>query len=130
MPAAAAVEARATSVLGTPGSPDYNTAKDIVHGATSLTDAVVTNAFFLSPLSQADQDEVAGMLALLPGNVAQGVLGALDDDLQRDARIVFTWNEHPDGEFDYSHVRGDDNVGHLELRTPPGPPRFSGWRAR
>jgi hypothetical protein len=120
MPAKPAIESRATAVLGTPGSPDYVTAKGIVHGAATLTDAVATNPFFLGPLSQHDRDEIVAMLALLPANVAQEVLGALDDALQHDARTVFSWNQHPEGHFDCSHCRGEDNVAHLELRTPRG----------
>jgi hypothetical protein len=123
IPAKPAIESRTTDVLGTPGSTDYETARDIVNQATSLAAAVQDQDFFLGPMSQEDRDEIVDMLARIPAGVAQGVLGELRNAFGGNARIVFVWNPHPEGGFDYSSWRGDDGVAHLELRTPPGPPR-------
>ncbi len=123
MPAKPALESRATAVLGTPRSRDYITAKGIVASATSLTDAVTRDDFFLGPVEDRYKTEIVNMLdqlAQLAPKVARGVLDALEDALQRNARVVFVWNELPEGDFDYSYSRGVDHVAHLELRTPRG----------
>jgi hypothetical protein len=120
MPAQPALESRAGTVLGAPGSPDYETAKDIVNHAGSLADAVQSQDFFLGPMSQADKDEVVGMLARIPPGVAHGLLGELRNAFGRNARINFRWDEHPTGGFDHSSHTGDDGVAHLKLRTPRG----------
>jgi hypothetical protein len=119
MPAKAAVEARANAVLGTPGSATYRKAKGIVSRAADLTDAVVTDPFFLSPLSQAAKDEVVNMVGLIPGPVSTGVVADLQTAFAANARIVFVWNQHPTGGFDHSTAT-QGKVAFVELRTPPG----------
>jgi hypothetical protein len=123
MPAKPAVEARAAAVLGTPGSPDYESAKHIVNQASSLADAVQSQEFFLGPMSQEDRNEIVDMLARIPPGVAHGLLGELQHAFGSNARISFQWNPHPTGGFDHRSRRGDDGTAHLELRTPPGPHR-------
>jgi hypothetical protein len=119
MPKKAALEARATAVLGTPGSPEYVKAQGIVSGAATLTDAVVTDPFFLGPLSAAAKTEIQGMLALLPPGDAAAILGHLQNALAANARVVFVWNQHPTGGFDHSSVI-NGGVAFVEIRTPPG----------
>jgi hypothetical protein len=109
MPAQPALQSRATAVLGTPGSPDYETAKGIVNQAGSLAAAV--------------QTEIVDMLARIPAGVAQGLLGELRNAFGANAPIALVWNPHPSNGFDYSSRRDNDGVARLELRTPPGPPR-------
>jgi hypothetical protein len=123
MPAKPAIESRTTAVLGTPGSADYETAKGIVNQAGSLAAAVQSQNFLLGPMSQQDRDEIAGMLARIPPDVAQGLLDDLRNALSANRKIAFVWHPHPTGGFDHSSSTGEDGAAHIELRTPPGPPR-------
>ena len=116
-----AIESRTSDILGTPGSNEYATAKDIVDQASLLADAVQSN-FFLGPLSQRDKDEIAHMLPLDPDDVAGRVLDALRTAFGAGARIVFVWNKHPTGGFDDTNAT-NDGVAFVELRTPPGSAR-------
>jgi hypothetical protein len=118
MPAHPALEARVTAVLGDPTSTEYQQAKGIVMGAASLTAAVQSGGFFLGPVPHQHANEINAMLGKLPSNVSQGFLSALQNALQHDARVVFKWNKHPAGGFDYSDAMSPGNVAHLELRTP------------
>ena len=121
MPASPPLQNRAAAVLGTPGSPDYETAKNIVNQAGSLSEAVQHQDFFLGGIpDQADRDEIVGMLGRIPPGVANGLLGELRNAFGRNARINFRWDEHPTGGFDHSSHTGDDGVAHLKLRTPRG----------
>ena len=134
MPAKPALESRATDVLTDPESANYGKAKQIVAAATSLKQAVLSpdpqtgaggSSFFLGNMSAADQDEIKVMLDRLPRNVDGGVLGELKTALQNDAKIVFQWQPHPNGDVFDHNAWTDPNDGTVQivLRTPPGPAR-------
>jgi hypothetical protein len=123
MPAKPALEVRANQVLGTPGSPEYLQAKQIVAAAGSLTQAVQSANFFLGPMHATDQNEINAMLGQIPAGVAQGLLDSIRNALQADRRVAFVWNPHPTGGYDHSESAGADGVAHLELRTPAMPNR-------
>jgi hypothetical protein len=133
MPAKPALEARATAVLGNPGTADYGKAQTIVGAATTLKDAVLSEdpdtpgsgtSFFLGVLTAAEQTEIKGMLGRLPRHVDGGVLGELKTALQGNKKIVFQWQPHPNGQmFDHNAWTDHNNPDtvHIVLRTPPGP---------
>jgi hypothetical protein len=134
MPAKPALEARATAVLGNPGSAEYGKATQIVAAAATLEEAVMGTdpadpasgtSFFLQGMSPDQQSEIRGMLGRLPRHVAGGVLGELKTALQGGSKIVFQWQPHPNGPlFDHNAWtdHNDPKTVHIVLRTPPGGP--------
>jgi hypothetical protein len=123
MPAKPALEVRADQVLGTPGSPAYQQAQQIVATASSLTLAVQSGGFFLGPMHPTDQSEINTMLGQIPAGVAQDVLNSLRNALQANKKIAFVWEPHPNNGYDHSESTDANGVVHMKLRTPPMPDR-------
>jgi hypothetical protein len=116
MPASARVVTKTDQAVGNPQAASYQTAKDVVAGAATLS-AAVEAGHFLDGLSADDQKEVRAVLAAVPASVDRAFMASLHAALSENRKIVFKWEELRDLTFEHAvQTEGDTSV--LTLRTP------------
>ena len=114
MPASPRVEARTEQAVGNPGAASYQTAKDVVAGASTLSAAVETG-HFLDGFSDEDKKEVRRVLAAVPAGVDRAFMASLHAALNENRKVRFNWEEHRELEI---RARGVDGRRHVRAHAP------------
>ncbi len=116
MPASARVVTKTEQAVGNPQAASYQTAKNVVAGASTLS-AAVEAGHFLDDLGDEDKKEVRAVLAAVPASVDRAFMASLHAALNENRKIVFKWEEHRDLTFEHA-VQTDGDTSVLTLRTP------------